>query len=179
MIRKALLLRIGNRQVRRLRRTGRLLIVLALSSLGCARGDWTSETLTLVDVTGTWEGLVNFRGMSGGIYEQTITLVLLQKGSKVNGAIQAPDGASGASIEGQVKGETFSWQMTGPLIKNPVGNPSGRSYRGEATVNSDELTGRADGQNCPCTLILHRVSTDAPLAPHQPRHARERSLSTF
>jgi len=45
---KRLLRRIGN-----LRWTGQLLIVLALSSLGCARGDWTTETLTLVDVTGT------------------------------------------------------------------------------------------------------------------------------
>jgi len=39
-----------------LRFTGRLLLILALSSLGCARGDWTTETLTLVDLTGTWEG---------------------------------------------------------------------------------------------------------------------------
>jgi len=37
-----------------MRWTGRLLIVLVLSSLGCVRGDWISQTLTLVDVTGTW-----------------------------------------------------------------------------------------------------------------------------
>ena len=42
--------------------TGQLLIVLALSGLGCARGDWTSQTLTLVDVTGTWEGPYRFLG---------------------------------------------------------------------------------------------------------------------
>src|SRR6516165_2895547 len=38
-----------------MRWTRAFLIVLALFSLGCVRGDWT-ETLTLVDVTGTWEG---------------------------------------------------------------------------------------------------------------------------
>jgi len=39
-----------------MRWTGRFLFVLTLLSLGCARGDWTTETLTLVDITGTWEG---------------------------------------------------------------------------------------------------------------------------
>jgi len=38
-----------------MRWTRRFLVVLALLSLGCARGDWTTETLTQVDVTGTWE----------------------------------------------------------------------------------------------------------------------------
>ena len=41
---------------RQSRWTESLLIVLAFPSLGCARGDWISETLTLVDVTGSWEG---------------------------------------------------------------------------------------------------------------------------
>ena len=35
-----------------MRWTEAILIALALLSLGCARGDWTTETLTLVDVTG-------------------------------------------------------------------------------------------------------------------------------
>src|SRR5262249_4897511 len=35
-----------------MRWTAPFLLVLALLSLGCARGDWTSQTLTLVDVTG-------------------------------------------------------------------------------------------------------------------------------
>src|SRR5262245_39274648 len=45
---KGLLLRIATRQSRGRwsRWTAQLLIVLALSSLGCARGDWTTETLT-------------------------------------------------------------------------------------------------------------------------------------
>ena len=34
-----------------MRWTGPLLIVIALLVVGCARGDWTTETLTLVDVT--------------------------------------------------------------------------------------------------------------------------------
>ena len=144
-----------------MRWTGQLLIVLALSSLGCARGDWTSETLTLVDVTGRWEGQFIFRGAGGASNERTITLVLLQKGPKVKGEIQASDGASMGSIEGQVKGETFSWQLIGPLFKTPMGNAPSRSYRVETTVNSDELTGHADGQYCPCTVVLRRVNTEA------------------
>ena len=158
---KTLLHRLGNWHARRLRWTGQLLIMLALSSLGCARGDWTSETLTLVDVTGRWEGQFIFRGTGGASHERTITLVLLQKGPKVKGEIQASDGASMGSIEGQVKGETFSWELTGSLFTTPMGNPPSRSYRGEATVNSDELTSHADGQYCPCTLVLRRVNTEA------------------
>jgi len=43
-----------------MRWTRHFLIVLTLLSLGCARGDWTTETLTLVDVTGAWEGPVRW-----------------------------------------------------------------------------------------------------------------------
>lgn len=74
---KALLLRIGNRQARQSR--WHLLLVLALFSLGCARGDWTTETLTLVDVTGTWEGAFQFQGMTRGL-ERNTRWVLQQKG---------------------------------------------------------------------------------------------------
>jgi hypothetical protein len=45
-----------------MRWTGRFLVVLGVLSLGCARGDWTTETLTLVDVTGTWEGQFRYTG---------------------------------------------------------------------------------------------------------------------
>ena len=38
------------------------MIVLTLLSLGCALGDWTTATMTLVDVTGTWEGPFRFMG---------------------------------------------------------------------------------------------------------------------
>ena len=75
-----------------------ILIVLALSSLGCARGDWTT---------------------------------------------------------------VFSWQLTGPFLRFPYVDPPIKRYRGEATITVDEMSGRADGFNCPCTFILRRVNTDA------------------
>jgi len=90
-----------------MRWTGRFLIVLALLSLGCARGDWTTETLTLVDVTGTWEG--PFRV---GSYERAERWVLQQKGGKVWGEVQGSDGTPIGSIEGLVNGEAFNWRMT-------------------------------------------------------------------
>ena len=68
-----------------MRWTGPFLIVLTLLSLGCARGDWTTETLTLVDVTGTWEGQFRFGGPGGGAAERTTRWVLQQKGGKVRG----------------------------------------------------------------------------------------------
>jgi len=142
-----------------IRKVGPLLILLALSSLGCARSDWTTETLTLVDVTGTWEGPFYFTQVLIG--ERTIRFVLQQNGSKVRGEVQALDGAPIGSVEGLVNGEVLSWQMTGALMKLPQGNPPIKSYSGEATVTSDEMTGRADGNFCPCTLVLRRVNTEA------------------
>jgi hypothetical protein len=153
MIRK-----LNPRKMRRLRWTGLLLIVLAL--FGCARGDWINETLTLVDVTGTWEGAFQFQGMTRGL-ERNTRWVLQQKGGKVRGEAQGPDGAPLASIEGLVNGEVFSWQLTGPFVLLPGGSASSRSYRGETTVNSDEMSGRADGQFCPCTVLLRRLGSEA------------------
>ena len=141
-----------------MRWAGRFLIVLALFSLGCARGDWTSQTLTLVDVTGTWEGPFRFNGGPTS-YERTVRWALQQKGAKVRGEVQGPDGASLGSVEGLVKGEAFNWQLN--AIKFQWGNAPSRSYRGEATINSDELSGRADGFGCPCTLILRRGGSEA------------------
>ena len=138
--------------------TGRILIVLALSSLGCARSDWISETLTLVDVTGTWEGPWNY-GIGG--VPRTTRWVLQQKGARVTGVAQGPDGAPIASIEGAVNGEVLNWQLTGPFLHMASGAPPNRTYRGEAAVNSDELSGRADGHFCPCTFDLRRVNTEA------------------
>jgi len=146
-----------------MRWTRAFLIVLALLSLGCARGDWTTETLTLVDVTGTWEGLFKMSSTQYPI-ERAIRWVLKQNGAKVTGEAQEPDGAAIASIEGAVKGEVLDWQLTGPFFRvgGGIGSASSRTYRGEATVNSDELSGRADvGMYCPCTFVLRRVNTDA------------------
>lgn len=142
-----------------MRWTAQLLIVLALSSLGCARGDWISQTLTVVDVTGTWEGPFRFGGFYG--FERTTRWVLLQNGSKVRGKVQGPDGAALASIEGLVNGEVFSWHVTGPFLTSPQGTPPNQSYRGEATITVDELSGRAVGRSCPCTFVLRRLGSDA------------------
>ena len=101
-----------------MRWTGRSLIVLALLSLGCARGDWTTETLTLVDITGTWEG--PFRVDVWHI-ERTIRWVLQQNGPKVTGRVEGVDGAPIGTIEGRVKGEVFGWSLTGAFRINRVG----------------------------------------------------------
>ena len=94
-----------------MRWTGRFLIVLALLSLGCARGDWTSQTLTLVDVTGTWEGTFRFGGPGRGA-ERTTQWALQQKGGKVRVEVQGLDGEWFGSVEGLVNGEAFNWRMT-------------------------------------------------------------------
>jgi len=88
MIRK-----VNGKKARQSRWIGQLLIVLALSSLGCARGDWTTETLTLADVTGMWEGMFILRGLSSG-YERSTRWILQQNGQKVRGEVQGPDQAS-------------------------------------------------------------------------------------
>ena len=140
-----------------MRRTGRFLIVLALASLGCTRGDWIDKTLTLVDVTGTWEGPFQFQGR----IERTTKWVLQQKGAKVRGEAQGRDGTPLGSIEGLFNGEVFSWRLTGQFVPFPAGNAPSRSYRGEATITLDEMSGRADGPNCPCTVLLRRAGSDA------------------
>ena len=114
-----------------MRWTAQLLIMLALSSLGCARGDWT-DTLTLANVTGTWEGL--FR-VDAYRMERTIRWVLQQKGAKVTGEVQGADGRPIGSIQGLVKGEVLSWRLTGPFISlNSMGYTSSRSYDGETPI---------------------------------------------
>jgi len=69
-----------------MRWTGRFLIVLTFFNLGCARGDWTTEALTLVDITGTWEGIFKLQGR----IERTARWVLQQKGGKVKGEGSGP-----------------------------------------------------------------------------------------
>ena len=136
-----------------MRWTGRLLIVLALSSLGCAGGDWTSRLVALVDVTGTWEG--SFSTFNGTT--RPIRWVLQQNGAKVRGESHGPDGPN-ASIEGSVNGESLDWTLTGRFIKIAGFNPMSHTYQGEATVDIDQLSGRASGQWCPCTFLLRRVT---------------------
>ena len=135
--------------------TGQLLIVLALLIFGCVRGDWIDKTLTLVDVTGTWEGVFKFSDPARGL-ERTTRWVLRQKGGKVRGEAEGLEGAQLAPIEGQVNGEVLSWQLTGQFFKWARGT----SYRGEATITLDEMSGRANGPNCPCTVLLRRAGGD-------------------
>src|SRR5262245_35864611 len=139
-----------------MRWTGRFLIVLTFFCLGCARGDWTTETLTLVDVTGTWEGVFKFSEPARGL-ERTTRWVLRQKGGRVRGEAEGLEGAQPAPIEGQVNGEVLSWQLTGQFFKSARVT----SYRGEATITLDEMSGRATGHNCPCTVLLRRAGDDA------------------
>ena len=79
----------------------------------------------------------------------------------MKGEVQGPDGASIGSVEGMVNGEILSWQMTGQLNTGSHGGRLSGIYRGESTVNSDELSGRADGPGCPCPFLLRRVNTQA------------------
>src|SRR5262245_40445631 len=134
--------------------TGQLLIVLTLLVVGCARGDWIDQTLTLVDVTGTWDGVFKFQGIT---LERSTRWLLQQKGGKVRGEAQGLDGVRMASIEGLVNGEVFSWQLTGQIFRFAPRT----SYRGQVTVTVDEMSGRADGPNCPCTVVLRRAASAA------------------
>jgi len=139
-----------------MRWTGPFLIVLTLLSLGCARGDWISETLTLVDVTGSWEGSVRFLGMSGGSLELQTRWDLQQKGGKVTGEAQDSSASAAGFIEGRVDGDVFRFKL------NRRGKwTSSVSHGGEVTVILDEMNGRLDGPGCPCTLLLRRVTTEA------------------
>jgi hypothetical protein len=117
-----------------------------------------------VDVSGAWEGPFRFdpggRAVSLPSAEQTTRWVLQQKGAKVRGEVQGLDGAPLGSVEGLVNGEVFSWTLTGSFVSMAgSGNLPNRSWHGEATVNSDELSGRADGPACPCAVLLHRVGS--------------------
>ena len=129
-----------------MRRTGCLLIVLgAILSFGCApRGDWISETLTLVDVSGTWEGTIQGTKFQG---TRSIRLVLRQRGTRVTG--EAEGGGEllgvGRNVEGLVNGDAFTFQAAG--------------FRGEATVDGVQMNGQASGGSwaCPCFIVLRRV----------------------
>src|SRR5262245_23711410 len=129
-----------------MKRTGCVLVVLmALASVGCARGDWISETLTLVDVSGTWEGT----GVLRNGEERSLRLVLRQRGSKVAGEIEGI-GRFRSAIDGVVNGESFSLTFQGTQTR----------YKGDATISGDEMHGKVDGGGCPCTMVLRRLGSD-------------------
>jgi hypothetical protein len=140
-----------------MKRTGCVLILLcALASSGCAQRDWVSETLTLVDVTGTWAGTVTFWGSGcsgqpagnrGCPYP--VQLVLRQRGASVIGEVAAASGRFGGDkVKGVINGELFTFELG--------------ALRGEASVSGDDMDGRAGGPTlsyCPCTISLHRADT--------------------
>jgi hypothetical protein len=129
-----------------MRRTGRVLILLfALASPGCAKGDWT-ETLTLVDVTGTWTGTVVLQGQRA---TRTVQLVLQQRGASVTGQVARPGYLLGGyNVDGVINGELFTFTLG--------------TLRGAATVSGDDMVGRADSGGfveCPCRISLRRDDT--------------------
>jgi hypothetical protein len=134
-----------------MRRIGWLLIVLvAILEFGCApRGDWISETLTLVDVSGTWEGMIRGKIVTQG--GRSVRLVLRQRGARVTGEVESGGAffGFGREIDGLVSGDVFTFQVG--------------TFRGEATVDGAEMNGQGSGgaggpgSNCPCIIILRRV----------------------
>jgi len=131
-------------------RTGWLLILLvALATVGCARGGWISETMTLVDVTGTWNGTVYMRGGNcfGGGCERTLRADLMQRGAAVTGNVEGKiftqlGGGGSGPVEGMVTGEVLSFKLP---------------FHGAVTVVGDDMSGPLEGlPNCPCDIVLHR-----------------------
>jgi len=126
--------------------------LLALASVGCApKGDWT-DTLTLVNVAGRWEGTwqASVMGNNAGNVARQIRLTLRQNGSSVKGeGSLSGAGWTDLSVGGDVGGEVFS---------GTIGNRR-FELRFELTVTGNEMTGPAEGTTpqCPCRMKLHRV----------------------
>jgi hypothetical protein len=117
-----------------MRRTGYfLIVVIAILDFGCAsRGDWISEMLTLVDVSGTWEGTIEPNKFGQG--SRSIRLVLLQRGARVTGVAEAEGnvlGVGGRSVDGFVNGDSFTFHVA--------------AFRGEARVDGAEMKGQGSG----------------------------------
>jgi hypothetical protein len=128
-----------------MRRIGYVLIMLvAIVDVGCApKGDWISGTLTLVNLTGTWEGTVEGLKSFGGpiMPARSMRLRLQQRGARVTGEAEAGGRAAGR-VDGLVQGDVFTFQWG--------------EIRGEAAVDEAEMKGQFDGYGCPCSIVLHR-----------------------
>jgi hypothetical protein len=96
-----------------------LISFVAIAGLGCAsRGDWISETLTLMDVSGTWGGTVgSVARIRGQGPLRSIRLVLKQRRARVVGDMEAWGGQH--SVEGLVNGDVFSFQPRPFGVKPP------------------------------------------------------------
>jgi hypothetical protein len=99
----------------------KVLGLIAVSVVGCARSDWVESTLVTVDVTGHWTGY-------GGAYP--IELVLRQRGAIVQGELTAAGPAQGVGpVEGTLSGDVLRLrQMNGTYLFN-------------LTAAGDEMTG--------------------------------------
>jgi hypothetical protein len=133
-----------------MRKTGRgrfLIVLIAILAVGCApKSDWVSETLTLVDISGTWEGTLT-GGQAHNRSIRSTRLVLKQRGARVTGVLQgSSEGWTYGPVEGVVNGDVFAFRTP--------------ALHGEATVNEAEMRGRADGFYCPCTIVLRRVGSE-------------------
>ena len=127
-----------------------LILLLLLSSAGCARRDWVSDLLVLTDVTGTWEGTLKGAVAQGGgsLPNSSVTMVLQQTGPKVTGELSWSHGQG--PVEGLVNGEVLTFS---------------EGVKVELAVDGDEMWGRAedrlfarDAVCRPCFLRFRRVS---------------------
>ena len=129
----------------------RLMLVVALAVLGCAKPDWIQDTLVTVDVTGVWEG-EGIRAPSGVL---AVRLDLQQHGPKVSGNVRltgyaAQSGGSAAGpVEGSVAGDTFKFHQTNGRLS------------GEMTVVGDEMKGSAE-LSVVYQVSLRRVASASP-----------------
>ena len=93
---------LGRQPGRGMKRAGCVLIMLmTMVSVGCARRDWVSDTLTVVDVTGTWERSAQCK-VIGGLNDRIVRMVLWQRGTRVTGEINALGGRLGGASKGRL-----------------------------------------------------------------------------
>ena len=123
--------------------------LLILASAGCTRRDWVSDLLVLTDVSGTWNGTLQWSGPAN------FSWTLQQDGARVTGeSSMTPSGTLNGRVEGLVNGEVFAFTVSGPS-----------TVRGALTIDGDEMTGevtlpittgQGSGFRCPCRVNLRR-----------------------
>jgi hypothetical protein len=142
-----------------------LIGLLILASAGCTRRDWVDDMLVLTDVSGTWNGTVQWTGPGTGPVNFSWTLQ--QSGARVTGeSSMMPALAMHGRVEGLVNGEVFAFTVSGST-----------TVRGALTVDGDEMAGDVSFppapmgmgalSRCPCRVHLRR-SGPAPTPRPQP-----------